>query len=91
VNFPRSYKLTEPFTLAGERDMTDTDRERIARIYAAKDWRALARGGSKAWYAVAGKASETDAVNDVMNDCQRSESKCSLHAIGNFRVGDKMP
>jgi adenylate cyclase len=92
VNFPRSYKLTEPFTLAGERDMTDTDRERIARIYAAKDWRALARGNSKAWYAVAGKASETDAVNDVMKDCQQSEStKCSLHAIGNFRVGDKIP
>jgi adenylate cyclase len=92
VNFPRSYKLTEPFTLAGERDMTDTDRERIARIYAAKDWRALARGNSKAWYAVAGKASEMDAVNDVMKDCQQSEStKCSLHAIGNFRVGDKIP
>jgi hypothetical protein len=85
--FPRSYHVTRPFTLAGEKDMSEADKERIARIYGGQDWRALARGGSQRWYAVSGKDTEAAAVDDVLKMCRETEKVCTLHAIGNFRVG----
>jgi adenylate cyclase len=87
--FPKTYQGVRPFTLAGEPDMTDTDKERIGKIYIGEDWRALARGILPHWYAVNNMPSEEAAVAEVMKNCRAVERICFLHAIGNFRVGDK--
>ena len=89
VKIPGSYGALRPFTLAGETEMSEADKARIGKIYSAKDWRALARGGSKQWYAVSDMASETAAADAVLNACHASERDCTLWAVSNFRVADK--
>jgi len=69
--------------------MTDADKERIGKIYTGDDWRALARGILPRWYAVANMKSEEEAVAEVLKACRAVEKICFMHAIGNFRVGDK--
>jgi hypothetical protein len=86
---PKTYQVTGPFTFADEGDMTDADKERIGKIYVGEDWRALARGILPHWYAVNNVPSEEAAVAEVMKACRAVEKICFLHAIGNFRVGDK--
>ncbi len=86
---PKTYLIPRPFTLAGETDMTDADKERIGKIYTGDDWRALARGILPRWYAVANMKSEEEAVAEVLKACRAVEKICFMHAIGNFRVGDK--
>jgi hypothetical protein len=87
---PRNYQVTGPFAIAGEREMTDADKQRIAQIYVGDDWRALAKGSSAQWYAVSGAESEAAAVSQVLKACRARESGCTLHAIGNFRVGNSI-
>ncbi len=89
VKVPSSYGALRPFTLAGETEMSEADKERIGKIYGAKDWRALARGGSKQWYAVSAMASEAAAADAVLAACHASERDCTLWAISNFRVAAK--
>jgi adenylate cyclase len=86
---PKTYQIPGPFTLAGEPDMTDADKERIGKIYVGADWRALARGILPRWYAVANMKSEEEAIAEALKACRAVEKICFLHAIGNFRVGDK--
>lgn len=86
VRIPQFRPITGPFTLAGEFEMSDAERERIAQVYAGKEWRALARGRSGRWYAVDARQTEAAAVDDVLKMCRASESECALHAIGNWRV-----
>jgi hypothetical protein len=86
VRIPHSYGIVRPYTLAGEADMSDAERERIAAIYGGKDWRALARGGSGRWYAVSAADSEMAAADQAMAGCRQAETECRLRAIGNFRV-----
>jgi class 3 adenylate cyclase len=86
VRIPRSYGRVRLYTLGGETEMGEADKERIAKIYGGKDWRALAKGGSGRWYAVNAAESETAAADRVMEDCRRAETECELRAIGNFRV-----
>src|SRR6201999_2135738 len=61
---------------------------RIGEIYKGKDWRVLARGSDGGWYAVAGLASETAAVDAALAACRAKEPECSVYAIGNVRVHD---
>jgi hypothetical protein len=70
--------------------MSEAERRRVAEIYAGKDWRALAKGGSGHWYAVSGVANETAAADAALKACRDAEADCTLHAIGNFRVGEKL-
>jgi class 3 adenylate cyclase len=86
---PKTYQISGTFTLAAETDMTDADKERIGKIYIGDDWRALARGILPHWYAVNKMPSEEAAVAEVMKNCREVDKICFLHAIGNFRVGDK--
>ena len=88
VALPQSRRISSPFTLAGETEMSEPERQRIAQIYAGKDWRALARGRSGRWYAVAEAQTEDAAAEQVMKMCQAAEPECVLHAIGNWRVGE---
>jgi two-component system torCAD operon response regulator TorR len=90
VPVPQSHRITAPFTLAGEREMSEADRQRIAQTYGGKDWRALAKGRSGRWYAVDGLETETAAVDEVLERCRKAEPECILHAIGNWRVGEKL-
>jgi class 3 adenylate cyclase len=87
VRIPASHGIVRPYTLAGDSDMSEADKERVGQIYAGKDWRALARGGSGRWYAVNGAESETAAADRALQDCRQAEPRCQLRAIGNFRVG----
>jgi hypothetical protein len=86
VQMPRSYGVVRPYTLAGETEMGEADKERIGRIYAGKDWRALAKGQSGHWYAINAADSEIVAADRVLQDCRRAETQCQLRAIGNFRI-----
>ena len=86
VKIPRTYRGARPYTLAGETEMTEADKQRIGRIYSGKDWRALVKGGSKQWYAVAEMETETAAIDQAMKACHEVEQDCTLRAIGNFRV-----
>ena len=58
VRIPQSHRALRPYTLASDAEMTEADKQQIGPIYAGKDWRALARGGSKRWYAVSDTESE---------------------------------
>ena len=89
IKVPSSYGAMRPFTLAGETEMSDSDKEQIGKIYGAKDWRALAKGASKRWYAVSDMVSETAAAAAVLRACHASERDCTLWAISNFRVTNK--
>jgi DNA-binding winged helix-turn-helix (wHTH) protein len=90
VEIPRSYAIAAPFTLAGESQMSEAERQDVARVYAGRDWRALARGRSGRWYAVEGRETEAAAVDEALKACRSAEAECVLHAIGNWRVGDKL-
>ena len=68
--------------------MTPADKQRIGQIYTDKDWRALAKGSSQ-WYAVSGVEPEAAAVEEALKACRKIETTCTLHAIGNFRVGER--
>jgi hypothetical protein len=69
--------------------MAEADRERIGKIYLGRDWRAIARGGSKHWYAVSNADSELAAAGQVLKACHDVDQQCTLHTIGNFRVAER--
>jgi hypothetical protein len=86
VKIPRAYRAVRPYVLAGEKDMSDADRQAIGQIYGGRDWRALVRGGTGHWYAVSARESESAAIEDAMGACRAVERDCALQALGNFRV-----
>jgi hypothetical protein len=86
VRIPRAHGIVRPYTLAGETEMSEADKQHIGRIYGGKDWRALAKGGSGRWYAINAAESEIAAADRVLQDCRQAETACQLRAIGNFRI-----
>jgi len=86
VRIPRSHGIVSPYTLAGDAEMSDADKERIGAIYGGKDWRALVKGGAGRWYAVSAADSEMAAADQALASCRQAETECQLRAIGNFRV-----
>jgi hypothetical protein len=91
VRIPASRRTAGIFMLATETQMSEADKNRVAEVYAQKDWRALARAKSGAWYPVANAPTEAAAIAAASDLCARQESECRLHAIGNFRVADDGP
>ncbi len=89
VRIPHTRPTARPYTLAGETEMSDADKQRIGQIYSGKDWRALVKGGASHWYAVKDTESESAAVDAALAACRQVEPDCKLRAIGNFRVDDK--
>jgi len=88
VQIPKSRHITGLFMPATEPDMSDAARQRVAEIYQAREWRAVARGKSGTWYAIAAETSELAAVVAALKSCAQGDDVCSLYAIGNFRVSD---
>jgi hypothetical protein len=86
VRIPHSRPTARPYTLAGETEMSDADKQRIGQIYSGKDWRALVKGGASHWYAVKDAESESAAADAALAACRQVEPDCKLRAIGNFRV-----
>lgn len=70
--------------------MSEADKQRIAKIYGGKDWRALAKGASGGWYAVGAAESEIAAADRGLQDCHHIEAECQLRAIGNFRIDQRI-
>jgi DNA-binding response OmpR family regulator len=89
VQIPKSRRIEDLFLLTTETQMSEQDRQRIADVYRQHDWRALARGKSGSWYAVAQAPSEAAAVEAALKSCAQADSSCRLHAISNFRVADE--
>jgi class 3 adenylate cyclase len=89
VQLPKSRRVNRIFMVTTEEGMSAEDRQRIGEIYRRKEWRALARGKSGKWYAVADAPSESEAVDAAIRTCAQTETACKLHAIGNFRVADE--
>jgi hypothetical protein len=89
VQIPKSRRIEGVFLLTTETQMSEQDRQRIADVYRQPEWRALARGKSGSWYAVANAPSEAAAVEAALKSCAQAEGSCRLHAIGNFRVADE--
>jgi hypothetical protein len=88
VQIPKSRRITGLFMPATEPDMSDAARQRVAEIYQSREWRAVARGKSGTWYAIAAETSELTAVEAALKSCAQGDGVCSLYAIGNFRVSD---
>jgi DNA-binding response OmpR family regulator len=89
VQIPQSRRIEDIFLLTSEAQMSEADRQRIAEIYRQGDWRALARGKSGGWYAVANAPSEAAAVEAALATCAKAEAPCRLYAISNFRVAEQ--
>lgn len=88
IQIPKTRRVTRTFLPSTDPEISAPDRERIASIYQGREWRALARGGSGSWHAVADAPSEEAAVAAVLKACAQADSGCRLHAIGNFVVAD---
>jgi DNA-binding winged helix-turn-helix (wHTH) protein len=90
VRIPKSRGIQDTFLLTTATEMSAQDKERIGEIYRQKDWRALARGKSGSWYPVANASSEASAVEGAFALCAQQDTDCTIYAIGNFRVADKI-
>jgi DNA-binding winged helix-turn-helix (wHTH) protein len=89
IRIPKSRQILRVFLPSVEAEMPVDDRERIGRIYRGPEWRALAKGKSGSWHAVAAAPSEADAIDTALKACSQADSECRLYAIGNFRVAEQ--
>jgi DNA-binding winged helix-turn-helix (wHTH) protein len=86
IEIPKTRKIERIFLPSIEIEIPHPQRERIAEIYRGADWRAVATGRDGKWEAIAGAASEAEAIDTVLKACARIDSECRLHAISNFYV-----
>lgn len=86
IRIPKSRQVSRIFLPSTEPEIPSGERARIARLYQGAEWRAVAKGRSGSWHAVAAAASEATAIDAVLKSCTQADSDCRLYAIGNFRV-----
>jgi hypothetical protein len=86
MRIPKSRSIVRIFLPSVETDLPGHERKRIGRIYQGPEWRALARGKSGSWHAVAAAPSEAAAIESALESCSRADIECRLYAIGNFHV-----
>jgi DNA-binding winged helix-turn-helix (wHTH) protein len=89
IQIPKTRRVTRILLPSTDPEIPDAEKERIARLYQGRDWRALARGDSGSWHAIADAPSEADAIKAVLQACEQADSGCQLYAIGNFVVADE--
>ena len=86
IQIPKTRKIERIFLPSIETEIPSPQRERIVEVYRGADWRAVATGKDGKWEAIAGAASEAEAIDAALKACARTDSECRLHAISNFRV-----
>ena len=89
IQISKTRRVTRTFLPSTDPEIADADRERIAKIYQGREWRAMARGETGSWHAIAGGLSEEAAIEDAFKACAQADSGCRLYAIGNFVVADE--
>jgi DNA-binding winged helix-turn-helix (wHTH) protein len=89
IQIPRTRRVLRTLLPSTDPEIPDADKERIARIYQGREWRALARGETGNWHAIADAPSEEAAIEAALKACEKADSGCRLFAIGNFRVADE--
>lgn len=89
VQIPKTRRITRTFLPSTDPEIADADRERIARIYQGREWRALARGEAGSWHAIADAPSEAAAIEEALKACAQADTGCRLFAIGNFGVAEE--
>jgi DNA-binding winged helix-turn-helix (wHTH) protein len=89
IRIPRTRRVLRTLLPSTDLEIPDADKERVARIYQGREWRALARGETGSWHAIADAPSEVAAIEAALKACEKADSGCRLFAIGNFRVADE--
>jgi DNA-binding winged helix-turn-helix (wHTH) protein len=89
IRIPRTRRVLRTLLPSTDLEIPDADRERIARIYQGREWRALARGETGSWHAIADAPTEEAAIEAALKSCEKADSGCRLFAIGNFRIADE--
>jgi hypothetical protein len=89
IQVSKTRRVIRTFLPSTDPEVAEADRERLAKVYQGREWRALARSGSGSWHAVADAPSEEAAVAGALEACTQAGSGCRLHAIGNFVVADE--
>ncbi len=89
IQIPKTRRVTRTFLPSTDPEIPDAEKERIARIYQGREWRALARGETGSWHAIAAAPSEQAAIAAALKSCAQADSGCRLYAIGNFGVADE--
>jgi len=87
IEMPAAHQRVANFFPSIAPELPSEARQRIQEIYRGPPWRALARG-RQSWHAIAGAASEADAIEKALQACGKVDSDCKLFAIGNFRIRD---
>jgi DNA-binding winged helix-turn-helix (wHTH) protein len=88
LQIPRTRRISGIFLPSTEPSLAGPERDRIAAVYQGKEWRAIARGGNGGLHAIAGAASEDEAIAAALKACADADRDCRLYAIGNFRIAD---
>ena len=86
VQIPQTRTIDRIFLPSIEMEIPSPQRERIVEVYRGADWRAVATGKNGKWEAIAGAASEAEAIDAALKACARVDNDCSIHAISNFHV-----
>jgi DNA-binding winged helix-turn-helix (wHTH) protein len=86
IQIPKTRKVQRIFLPSIETEIPSPQRERIVDVYRGADWRAVATGKNGKWEAIAGAASEAEAIEAALKACAQTDSECRLHAISNFQV-----
>jgi DNA-binding winged helix-turn-helix (wHTH) protein len=88
LQIPRTRRISGIFLPSTEPSLAGPERDRIAAVYQGKEWRAIARGNNGSLHAIAGAASEDEAIAAALKACADADRDCRLYAIGNFRIAD---
>lgn len=83
--FPEAVEVAGLFRPDSDVALTPAQREQVLAVYAGPDWRAVAVGDGGLGVTV-GRASQREAVESALAECQRSGSGCRILAINGFRL-----
>jgi DNA-binding winged helix-turn-helix (wHTH) protein len=78
LQIPRTRRISGIFLPSTEPSLAGPERDRIAAVYQGKEWRAIARGGNGSLHAIAGAASEEEAIAAALKACAEADRDCRL-------------
>ncbi len=90
VRTPQRYRVVDIFTPQDLSGLDANQQAAVERYLVADDWRAIAVGRNGRLGIVVGRASETAAANDAVQECARAGgTECAISAMGAFLVAPK--